>query len=301
MTSDSDDILQREEGGFVSPTSLSVGTLVEENQLDRRVREVSVEFQRVGLDAGLAEMQSVFNGIVQNRATELVGRIAAAGEQLVLAGAAYRDARSWQYHEGLTASVAGRALTEMVAYFAYGAAHGIINSTARLFAMERRSHELFKQGKNGKPSNNEGFPPFGTKSGHWISFNSNNIDLIRNATSHHPEASSLLEVLEGLNSDKLWTDMISRRHNDFHRWRPQSSGAGVAPESQWHDVSEDTQVLLIYDANLYTPEPLETFVREAGFGLETLTTAMGAWIDQYPAAYDQVLTFALADKFGEEL
>lgn len=300
MTSDSDRIPELEKGDLVAPVSLSSGTLVGENELDRRVRKVSVEYQRVGLDAGFAEMQSVVNGIEQNRATELVGRIAAAGEQLVLAGAAFRDARSWQFRGEPTAAVAGRALAEMVAYFAYGAAHGIINATARLFAMERRSRELFKQGAKGKFSN-DGFPPFGTKPGHWISFNSNNIESIGNATGHHPEALHLLEVLRDLNADKLWTAMIDRRHNDFRRWRPQSSSAGVAPESQWCDAGEEVQALVIRDGNVYSPEPLGTFVAEAELGLETLTTAMKAWIMLYPAASHQVQTFALADKFGTEL
>ena len=283
-----------EEGIFAVPISLSAGTLVDENKLDVRVREVSVEFQRIGLYSGFAEMQGVACGIEQNRATELVGRIAAVGEQLVLAGAAFRDARSWQLREEATAGVAGRALTEMVSYFAYGAAHGMINATARLFAMERRSREMLKQ-SSPKRSPNDGFPPFGTKPGHWISFNSKNIDLIQSAVGHHPESSRLLDVLKNLNADGGWNSMIDRRHNDFHRWRPQSSRAGVAPEPQWFDVGEQVQALAVHDGNAYVPEPLKTFIVEAGRGLEALTAALETWISLYPAVSRQVHEFTLAD------
>lgn len=286
--------------GFVSPASLSSGIQVEESALDSQVRKVAVDFQRVGVDAAFSEMQSVVNGIEQNRATELVGKIAAAGEQLALAGAALRDVRAWQSQDGPNAAVAGRALAEVVAYFAYGAAHGLINSTARLFAMESRSREVFSKQARGWKSN-EGFPPFGTKSGHWISFNSTSIESIRKATQHHPEAVGLIDTLSTLHADSAWTVMVDRRHNDFHRWRPQTSSAGVAPVSQWRDVGDGVQSLVVYEGNVYSPEPAATFATEASQGLESLTKAMESWLALYPAASEQVRTFALAAKYGEEL
>lgn len=286
--------------GFVAPASLSSGTQVAESELDSRVRKVAFDFQRVGVDAAFSEMQSVVNGIEQNRATELVGRIAAAGEQLALAGAAFRDVRAWQLRGDQNAAVAGRALAEIVGYFSYGAAHGLINATARLFAMENRSRESFiKQGRGS--SSNEGFPPFGTKPGHWISFNSRSINSVRDATRHHLEAAGLIEALSTLDADPAWAAMVDRRHNDFHRWRPQTTSAGVAPVSQWRDAGEGVQSLVVYESNVYSPETSETFAREASLGLESLTKAMEAWIGLYPTASHQVQIFTLAAKYGEEL
>lgn len=292
--------LPRRQNEFVLPDSLSSGLSVAETVFDRRVRAVALDFQRVGIDSAFSEMQGVVNGIEPDRTTELIGRIASTGEQLALAGAALRDMGAWQSQNGPNAAASGRALAEVVAYFAYGAAHGLGNVTARLFAMEGRSREAFsKQAKGWK--SNEGFPPFGTKAAHWISFNAKSIDSIEAASQHHPEATGVVGVLRALDADAAWSAMVDRRHNDFHRWRPQSSSSGVAPVSQWQDAGDDVQSLVVYESNVYSPDPLETFATESTQGLEALTVAMESWLALYPAAFQQVQTYALAAKYGEEL
>lgn len=285
---------------FVLPDSLSAREPVAGSAFDLRLREVALTFQRVGLDSAFSEMQGIVNGIGQDRTTELIGRIASTGEQLALAGAAFRDMRAWQVQNGVNAAASGRALAEVVAYFAYGAAHGLINATARLFAMESRSRETFSKQAKGRYSN-EGFPPFGTKAAHWLSFNASNIKSIEQATQHHPEASGLIEVLRELETNAAWGAMVDRRHNDFHRWRPQSSSVGVAPETQWQDAGNGVQSLVIYESNVYAPEPAETYATEATHGLDALTHAMESWIALYPTTIEQIRIFTLAAKFGEEL
>lgn len=75
----------------------------------------------------------------------------------------------------------------------------------------------------------------------------------------------------------------------------------MAPVSQWQDVGDGVQSLVVYEGNVYSPEPAATFATEASQGLESLTKAMESWLALYPAASEQVRTFALAAKYGEEL
>jgi hypothetical protein len=279
---------------------LFAGVEAEPTQFDERLVRVAASWQRIGDDANFQEMLAVSFGAQPNRMFELVGRIASAGEQLTLAGAAFRDASAWKFpHPNPAhAAVAARALAEITAYYALSAAHGLVNSTARLFALERRSRDAFKAAK-GQP--NDGFPPFGEKPGHWLPFNSKSVDLIASSTPHQPSADGIVAILRSLEKDRRWRKLTTRRHTDFHRWRPQSTGDGVAPANPWIELDDGLAALPSFGSNVYDPIPASELVEEAGAGLDALVDHMQTWVEIYPVVKDEVTTFVLAANHGHTL
>lgn len=96
-------------------------------EFDRRLSKTALAWQANGNDADFAEMSAVVSRSEPGRMHIIIGRIASAGEQLGLAGLAYRDARAWLEKGGAGNDVrfSARALAEVVGYFALSAAHGV--------------------------------------------------------------------------------------------------------------------------------------------------------------------------------
>ena len=254
------------------------------------------------MDSSFEELSAVTLGAEPNRMIELVGRIAAAGEQLALAGASHRDSRAWDLSDPLNvhSSVSVRALSEIAGYYMISAAHGIVNATARLFALEHRSRTAFSSANKGR-SSNDGFPPFGGQPSHWLPFNQNSINLVASATSHHSTASDLVAVMQELLDDPRWSALAERRNIDFHRWRPQSIEGGVSPSSPWAALADGYGVLAVYGSNIYVPEPANQLQEELAAAMQALTGAMSRWLGHYPGAKEQVMTFVLASRNGVDL
>jgi hypothetical protein len=282
--------------------TLFAGKIADASQLDALVAQTATGWQMVGVDASFEELSAVTLGAEPNRMIELVGRIAAGGEQLALAGASHRDSRAWDLSgpENVQSSVSVRALSEIAGYYSISAAHGLVNATARLYALEHRSRTAFASAGKGRGSN-DGFPPFGGRPSYWLPFNQHSVDLVSSATTHHSTAAGLKAVMQELLDDPRWSALATRRNTDFHRWRPQSIEGGVAPTSPWVGLDEDTQLLAVFDGNIYAPESASALRDEAAGALEALTDAMSRWLSLYPDAKEQVLTFVLASRHGEDL
>lgn len=261
---------------------------------DRQLSETALRWQALGNDADFAEMLSVVNRAEPDRMYVIVGRVASAGEQLGLAGLAFRDARAWleKAASGHVVRIPARALTEVVSYFALSAAHGIANVTARLLALELRSRAILTS----REKQSGGLTPFHPKDAGWLPINARTVSSLEAAAVHHqPAVTELVALLRNLVDADDWSNLVKRRHTDFHRWRPQSVEGGVATSSPWLE-GDEYQVLAVRDGGTLLPESHEQLITEAGLGLglERLEATMRAWIELFPDARHAVLTYVLA-------
>ncbi|WP_127794353.1 hypothetical protein [Agromyces sp. LHK192] len=259
---------------------------------DRQLSATALQWQAHGNDADFAEMSAVVSRVEPGRMYVIIGRIASAGEQLALAGLAYRDARAWLTNgaAGDTARVPARALAEVVSYFALSAAHGLANVTARLLALELRSRAILTS----REKQSGGFAPFDPRDAGWLPINARTVDSLEAAAVHHqPSVTQLIAQVRDLIDDPDWARLVERRHTDFHRWRPQSIEGGVAPNSPWLEF-DDYQVLAVRDGGRLVPDDHARLIAEAGHGLERLEAAMRSWIDLFAGARHDVLTYVLA-------
>ena len=263
---------------------------------DRQLSDTAQKWQVYGNIADFQEMSAVANRADPGRMYIVAGRIASAGEQLMLAGAAYRDARAWTTNgeRGAAARLPARALAEVVSYFAISAAHGLANVTARLLALEQRSREILAK----LEKHSRGFLPFDPKDSAWLPLNKKTVDSLEAAALHHqPAVQELVALLRTLVDDEGWAGLVERRHNDFHRWRPQSVEGGVSTSTPWIHF-EDYQVLEVRDRGSLVPEEHEAIIADTRLGLERLEAAMRAWIELLPDARHGVMTYVLAKSMG---
>jgi hypothetical protein len=104
--------------------------------------QTALEWQNIGVHATWSEMHGATHGLPKGRLSELIGRIAATGEQLGLAWTCEQDMRRWldsSAQKPTTWSVAARALAEITGYYAISAGHGLANVTLRTLLVLRSS------------------------------------------------------------------------------------------------------------------------------------------------------------------
>ena len=80
------------------------------------------------------------------------------------------------------------------------------------------------------------------------------------------QAAAVFKIVDKLAKDPSWNALTTRRHEDFHRWRP-----GFAS-------------LTGYAQSQYKPLNPSTLVTEAQEGLDALGNAMGEWMGAWPSA-----------------
>lgn len=285
-----------ESGANISISSLFAGSEAPYIEFDGQLFDTAMKWQTYGSNADFEEMHAVVMGAEPGRMYIIVGRIASAGEQLALAGVAYRDARGWLSNGGKGAAVRvpARALAEVVSYFAISTAHGLANATARLLALEERSRAILLD----RDKSSRGFTPFDPKDTAWLPINRRTVESLEAASVHHqPAVLELVALLRSLVDDKQWSGLVERRHTDFHRWRPQSVDSGVSTTSPWLDF-EDFQVLAVRDGGTFIPMGHEEILSDTRLGLERLEATMRAWIELFPAARDSVITYVAAKSMG---
>ncbi len=278
------------------PTLFS-GRVEDYSAFDQRVIQTALAWQVRGEQATFQEMRAISLRVQPNRAYVLYGRIASAGEQLGLAGAAYRDACAWlsSVHSDNEVRPPARALAEIASYYALAAAHGLVNVTARLLAFDNRSRAVLTQ----RFKASKGFPPFDEKTDHWLAFNAGSVTGLEQAVDHHrDEVREIVGLLRTLVEDDRWTRLVERRNTDFHRWRPQSVAGGVEPASPWIEAEADGErfsVLTVYQGETLQPDDHRLLIAEAGRALDALEAAMRAWNELFDSAEERVTTFVLAE------
>ena len=70
-----------------------------------------------------------------------------------------------------------------------------------------------------------------------------------------------------LTRDPRWLALTSRRHVDFHRWRPQSVAGGVATFNHWEQAADGSSKLTMYGTSRHQPPDPAGLIHEASAGL----------------------------------
>lgn len=113
------------------------------DEADKGQFQVPMEWQNLAAVAQVAEVRGILAGMPLGYMAELLGRAAAAGEQLGLALTAVRDAEVWrdiepEHGQENRRGIAGRALAESSGLWSISAGHAVANVVARVV----RAHSL---------------------------------------------------------------------------------------------------------------------------------------------------------------
>lgn len=254
---------------------------------DQALAQIPHDWQILGASYPWAELHGAINGLPNGYAADLIGRAAAAGEQLTLAFAAVRDAEVWQDTEVPMAeenrrNMAGRAMAEASGLWAVSAGHAITNVAARIVRLHTAASSLDKKLKwLGAPA------PFDPGREANLSINSKTVNAILNAAklTTEPALIALVRPLHTLVGSTAWQATTARRDAGYHRLRPQSLDGGVPTQNPWTE-SDNTgsATMSVYEAASYTPPALEDVVAEARAGYDALSLCMDQMLDSLPKA-----------------
>lgn len=266
-------------------------TAAERNRLD-----VARELQLIGTHAHFAEARGVFSGQPQGRVIEILGRTAAAGEQLMLAGTSLLDVRRWPATgvDPLAREVAMRALREGANYFSLSAAHGVVNSTVRLLLLDEEARTTLLQGHPGA----KGFMPFSSRRAAWLAVSPSVSDTLQQVSASRSKAvRALTKALAELTADARWVALMARRDVDFHQFRPQSISGGVPPRNPWTPLPAGQASMAVGPAGAHRPPDATALAAESAAALDALTSAAEVWLEAYPEAFNDLLgdTFYVLD------
>ena len=244
--------------------------------------ETAREWQHSGQQWDLAEIRASTAGVTRGRMTELVGRMAAAGEELGLACTAALEASRWRARwDEERAHMAARAMADLTAHYCLLVGHGLVNMTARL--MHLRGELAYDQAKKPYRIAVES-PPF-TEHGAWLAMNAENVRELRRdaAASNTPELIELAALLVRLEQNQTWREVVGRRNTEFHRMRPQTIDGGVPQVNPWVQYSEATDehesgwhMEFGNPQNPYTPDVAQ-LVDESEVALDALVDIMVEW------------------------
>lgn len=245
--------------------------------------QTATDWQKLAVYSDWSEMHALSAGVTLGRISEIMGRASAAGEQLSLAWIYSQDAARWLEHDhSLARDFAVRSLAEVTGYYCLGAAHGVANITLRTLLLSSEAAEVINNTKLYRRA--AGFMPYDSNRSAWPSFNEDlttALTAAAAAVANKPVAvTELVSTVTGLRSDPRWRALEARRHEDFHRWRPQSIAGGAAPTNPW-TTSGQSKRLTIYGRSRHRPLPPETLATEATAGMEALAEAMGHWLETW--------------------
>jgi len=254
---------------------------------DRTRAMVPHDWQMLGAQYEWAEVHGVSKGLPYGYFADLLGRAAAAGEQLGLAFAALRDAEVWRDAPAEPTSatrrnIAGRAIAEASGLWAVSAGHAAVNVVARVVRIHSKAAILdTKLHWTGLPA------PFDSGRRANLSLNAETVKYIMSAARQTCEAAlmDLVEPLDALTKSTAWTALTARRDAGYHRLRPQSIEGGVPSESPWTtDQPAGTLTLSVGTFSDYLPPVLEDVVAETQAGYDALSLAMNNVHNHLPAA-----------------
>lgn len=254
---------------------------------DRAQAMISHDWQMLGAQYEWAEVHGVTRGLPHGYLADLLGRAAAAGEQLGLAFAAVRDAEVWrdtdvEPESASRRTIAGRAMAEASGLWAVSAGHAAVNVVARVVRIHDDAISLDKKlGWTGLPT------PFDSGRLANLSLNAETMKHVAGAARRtgQPALVQLVEPLRELTKDEAWLALVARRDAGYHRLRPQSIEGGVPDRSPWaSDEVAGTLSLSLGTFPDYLPPVLEEVVNETRAGYTALSSVLGDVHDRLPAA-----------------
>jgi hypothetical protein len=254
------------------------------DERDNVIAATSQRWQQMGPKAKFSEGHGPINGLPDGRVLEVVGHMAALGEQLGLALTCSRDAHRWLTEKATSIGrpLGARALAEMTGYYVLSASHGLANITLRALLIGKPTRPLVEAAFPAA----KGFPPFSEERDAWKSLSPFVVTKLSDVADQAgvPAAVDLVAVLSTLSGDSRWEALDARRGVDFHRWRPQSITGGVAAKNPWTAQPDGSRTMSVGMLSDYVPPEPGLLVAEADDALDALHEAMTVWADQFPTA-----------------
>jgi hypothetical protein len=205
----------------------------------QRVRDQAMSWQQVAGHATFWEMAA--QEADEGYAYALAGQMASAGEQLALAYAASVEVALWQENlepDGpeVAREMGMRAMAEAQSLFVIGTGHALANVAVRALSLRQdlKAH-LIETFFSGNVAGS--FDPFSSERSDWLSMNKPTCKKLRKVTQlgDSQEITDLIEPVINYGLGQTWNELVERRGEDFHRWRPQTHGLqGVPRRSPWH-------------------------------------------------------------------
>jgi hypothetical protein len=251
----------------------------------RETAEVAKDWQQIGSWADVAELKGSELGLPPDRFHELIGCVAAAGEQLGLAWTSEQETERWRNASGDGRAMAVRALADIRSHFSLGAAHGMANATLRTVFLSRGAAQraVAEHKKTLKP-----YPPFSNVREAWPTFNKSLVDALMAGAeaSNERRVIEYVSVLKALVTDSRYIALDQRRGMDYHRWRPQSlpPGSGVPQKSMWTRTQKTASFGIggPYPTDkLADPDEVATIATN---GMNAIANTMRLWLERWPEA-----------------
>jgi hypothetical protein len=179
-----------------------------------------------------------------------------------------------------------RAVAEAQSLFVLGAGHGLANVCVRALALHPDLRaSLSKRLANGLTT----FPPFSNDRVDWIGLNQFTARHLRAVATESALADvvKLAEPVAQLGESDSWGQLLERRGEDFHRWRPQTHGlAGVTKATPWKREKPGTRSLGFGTTTDYVAarDLAEETAGVAASGMMALAEAMRAFGETWPDA-----------------
>lgn len=232
----------------VVPARLAVAPLralpaLVSDQAHERVRNQALLWQQVAGHATFWEMAA--READEGVAYALAGQMASAGEQLALAYAAGVEVALWKESQEVTDVEIGRemgmrAMAEAQSLFVIGTGHALVNVTVRALSLRQDLNAMLITTFFAKDAV-AAFDPFSSDRSDWLSMNKPTCKKLRKVAklSESAEIVDLVKPVVSYGLGRTWNELVERRGEDFHRWRPQSHGIqGVPRRSPWqHDAT----------------------------------------------------------------
>lgn len=179
-----------------------------------------------------------------------------------------------------------RAVAEAQALFVIGSGHALANVALRALTLRQDlKADLVK--KFSSETVQASFDPFSSRAPDWISMNEANCKKLRQAAqlADSPPILELIAPIHAFCHGQAWQELVQRRGEDFHRWRPQSHGVqGVVRKSPWqHDGT--SRSLGIGEPIYREAQGLAEEVAElVDKGMSSLAKAMNGFYTAWPSA-----------------
>jgi hypothetical protein len=213
------------------------------DEAHQRVRAEAMSWQQVAGHASFWEMAA--QEADEGHAYALAGQMGSAGEQLGLAFAGGVEVAIWQESQRadgpeVAREMGMRAMAEAQSLFVIGTGHALVNVAVRALSLRKDlKAQLIKTFFSGDSAGS--FDPFSSVRSDWLSMNKSNCKKLRKV-AQLPASQEIVDLTDPVVSYGLgqtWNDLIERRGEDFHRWRPQTHGLqGVPRRSPWrHDAT----------------------------------------------------------------
>jgi hypothetical protein len=255
------------------------------------VAKQASEWQQVAQHAVLWELSAVARGTDRDRAYGLVRQMASAGEQLALAHAAAVEVALWRdVREKAEPDVAHemsmRAMAEAQCLFVIGTGNSLANVAVRALCLDRKLRaDLIERFTHGRASPT--FDPFSEEHADWASMEPKTCKRIRVAAkaSAAQEVIQLVEPVVSLGKGQAWRELVARRGEDFHRWRPQTHGIeGVPRTSPWKREGKSLVLKVGHPTYEEAQGRADETARFATSVMLELAQSMEVFLNRWPAA-----------------